>query len=126
MRKLVLILLMIQVGTLPVFAGGLLTELFRVPDLVDHFYDHQQEDHDLTFFSFLNQHYFDVNSHNDDHEHQLPFKSTDAHAVMIFSLTPRCEIPTSEPQRVTRTYPWPLDASVILRYTGSIFQPPKF
>ena len=58
MRKLVLIILMVQVGTLPVFAGGLLTELFRVPDLVDHFYDHKEKDNELTFFSFLNQQNF--------------------------------------------------------------------
>jgi hypothetical protein len=125
MRKLVLIALMIQVGTLPVFAGGLLTELFRVPDLVDHYYDHQEEDHNLSFLSFLNQHYLDVNSHPDEHDHQLPFKSTDAHIVMVFSLAPKCEVPTTEFEMASPVYPMPVDANLVLRYTGSIFQPPK-
>lgn len=125
MRKLVLILLMAQMGTLPVFAGGLLTEVCRVPELIEHFYEHQSQQPGLSFISFLNQHYLDVNSHSDDHEHSLPFKSTDEHVVMVFSLTQKCEFESNEPLQVATVYPMALNTALILRYSGSIFQPPK-
>ncbi len=52
-------------------------QLLKMPLLIEHYFDHQEENKDLTLFQFLNMHY--KNPHpkdaNDAKDKRLPFKS---------------------------------------------------
>lgn len=67
-----------------------LHQLLRIPVLVHHFFEHNQQEPDETFADFLNEHYSGQqnDSDNDHHEHDnLPFKSADcatAHVLLAF------------------------------------------
>ncbi|MFZ9387309.1 MAG: hypothetical protein ACO25B_05455 [Chitinophagaceae bacterium] len=64
-------------GFIILFSGTELHELARIPELVAHYFRHQQDGSRLDFWSFLQLHYTDV--HPDDNDEQedgkLPFKS---------------------------------------------------
>lgn len=64
-------------GFIILFSGTELHELARVPELVAHYFRHQQYGSRLDIWSFLQLHYTDV--HPDDNDEQedgkLPFKS---------------------------------------------------
>jgi hypothetical protein len=54
-------------------------QLFKVPVLWEHFKEHQQRDHAITFLQYLSHHY-EINDHyDDDHDRdmELPFKDFD-------------------------------------------------
>jgi len=57
----------------------LMRELAKAPELVAHFYTHQEEGDELTLLDFLAQHYgSQTHRHNAEHGHsQLPFRSAD-------------------------------------------------
>ena len=54
-----------------------MNQLLKMPLLIEHYFDHQEENKDLTLFQFLNMHY--AHPHPKDANHQkdmeLPFKS---------------------------------------------------
>lgn len=54
-----------------------LAELLKLPFLVQHFIEHQQENKDLSFIDFLEIHYAHGSPKDDDHDKdmKLPFKS---------------------------------------------------
>lgn len=55
-----------------------LQQVFKLPLLVNHYYDHKQIDNAITVFSFLKLHYFeeeDGADADDSTDQKLPFKS---------------------------------------------------
>lgn len=55
-------------------------ELFRLPLLVQHYFEHRNEDAKISFAEFIEKHYNEANNHaSSNTEHQkLPFKSHEA------------------------------------------------
>ncbi|MEO6683403.1 MAG: hypothetical protein ABIN48_11340 [Ginsengibacter sp.] len=54
-----------------------MNQLLKMPLLVEHYFDHQEENKDLTLLQFLNMHYTNPHPVDKNHEKdmQLPFKS---------------------------------------------------
>lgn len=52
-------------------------QLLKMPMLIEHYFDHQEENKDLTLFQYLNMHYSNQNAKdlNDAKDQRLPFKS---------------------------------------------------
>ena len=61
-------------------------QLLKLPDLIEHFTIHEDNDNDSSFIDFLKEHYSYNSAHNDlekNSHKNLPFKSVDAHASHI-------------------------------------------
>ncbi len=54
-----------------------LYQLLKLPVLLEHFFEHQSQNSNLTFIAFLSMHYSQVDDHDGDKEkdNKLPFKS---------------------------------------------------
>ena len=108
-----------------------LHQLFKLPVLVHHFFEHHQDAQDKSFFHFLSDHYSSKpgHSHNDNNEHDnLPFKTSDCAAIHTsLAFNPHhhfsfCE-PQFIPEKVLVPYNEVIYSSAIL---NSIWQPPQF
>lgn len=124
MRKGLLIVLIIQLSSLSLFAGGLLTEVCRIPLLLEHFEDHEKTNQEISFFSFLTEHYSQTD--NSDSEHgELPFKSQmrASSLLLIIDLKyrPSETIDFSEVQ----SFVFPSTIGNVVSTTVSVFQPPQ-
>jgi len=122
----------IAISFLFVFLGANseLHQLLRLPVLIHHFFDHQEQEPDETFADFLNEHYSNHQNHsdNDHHDHDnLPFKTTDcatAHVSLAF-VNP-IQISISRPivfqDKISSSYNGAFYSSTIV---SNIWQPPK-
>ena len=72
-----------------VFSATELHQLVRLPQLVEHFRAHKQEDPSMTLFGFLQLHYTANHpmDNDDNDDSQLPFKTTEAIGHVDFSLS---------------------------------------
>lgn len=103
-----------------------LHELFKLPQLVEHFIEHKVEDKGTTFLDFLVLHY---SSSDDGEEHsELPFKAHHDNGNIInsgfisfssFSLDIKS---TPIESKIYKTYSTDFISSA---YLSSIWQPPK-
>lgn len=69
------------------FTGTELHQFARLPHLVHHFLDHQQEEPGIGLLRFLAQHYFNGQVHDEDFgkDERLPFRSHDTHITFTAS-----------------------------------------
>ncbi len=100
-------------------------ELLKIPELVHHFQEHQQADHELGFIEFLAFHYGSENSEPPD-EHELPFKDHHCCAGHTHSaITTRVVmelVPISYQEHPEDTYRFYFTSP----FLATIWQPPKF
>lgn len=109
-----------------------LQQVFKLPLLVNHYYEHKQADNRITVLAFLKLHYFEEEEGedaDDTTDQQLPFKSVNHYIPPTVinatpEVTPIAEIKieqsgTSNPRPVQKT----LISSPIL---PRIWQPPKY
>jgi len=83
MRKI----LAISLISLHLFGNTELAQVFNVPDLLRHYHEHQREEHGISFFSFLVEHYSSNHAASNDHQHtKLPFHNFH-HACITISAT---------------------------------------
>jgi hypothetical protein len=64
-------------------------QVLRLPTLIHHFQEHQQEDPESTFFDFLAIHYSpEINHPDDEHkDHEnLPFKTVDFSVLQVIKI----------------------------------------
>ena len=126
MKKILVILLVMQI-----FSGNvLLPELAKIPQLMEHFRQHQRENNALDFFSFLKMHYADPEHQQKDASRHgsLPLKSLSlAHAevLVLYETTPS----VLEVEKVEIAQKSLMPTSTNLFYDSkirfSIFQPPR-
>ena len=67
------------------------SEFLKIPLLVHHYYDHKDENRNITLIEFLSLHYYTEDGTDKDamEDNQLPFKSCEnASTVSFISLTP--------------------------------------
>jgi hypothetical protein len=124
MRKALLIVLIIQLSSLSLFAGGLLTEVCRIPLLLEHFEEHEKTNQEISFLSFLNEHYSENDSSDSDHGN-LPFKSH-VHTVSLL-LAIESKIKISEPKEFieVQSFTFPSSIGNVANTTIAVFQPPQ-
>jgi ABC-type Zn2+ transport system substrate-binding protein/surface adhesin len=108
-------------------------QLLRLPVLIHHFLEHQNQEPDETFSNFLKEHYYDHQNHS-DHDHQdhhdhdkLPFKTTNCALAYVslafvnpiqFSISPSIIFH----DKISPSYNGALYFSALVR---NIWQPPK-
>ena len=106
-----------------------MNQLLKMPLLIEHYFDHQEENKDLTLFQFLNMHY--TNPHPVDKNHkkdmELPFKShSDCSSAIsmnfIVSESITLETPETESHRKRCVYK---DQLLIDPLLTKILQPPR-
>lgn len=124
MRKTLLIVLIIQLSSLSLFAGGLLTELCRIPLLVEHFEEHENTNQEISFLSFLNEHYSENDSSDSDHGN-LPFKSHVQTVSLLLAIESKSKI--SEPKEFieVQSFIFPSSIGNVVNTTIAVFQPPQ-
>ena len=124
MRKGLLILLMIQLSSLSLFAGGLLTELCRIPLLIEHFEDHERANEEISFLTFLNEHYSETDSSDSDHGN-LPFKSQMHASSLLLALEFRNRQPEPVDLIEAQSFVFPASIGNETNTTIAVFQPPQ-
>ena len=131
LKKLLAILLFLQIGSNNTFAG----ELARVPALLRHFHHHSREHHDVANFAdFLHKHYSKHHAAENDHghdgegnEHDLPFNHCDNPFLNIANpfvgSRPIAEV-QNQCQALALHYTME-DDNVFCLHVCNIWQPPK-
>jgi hypothetical protein len=124
MRKTLLIVLIIQLSSLSLFAGGLLTEICRIPLLIEHFEEHERSNEEISFLTFLNEHYSQTDTSDSEHG-DLPFKSQMHTSSILLALDLKNR--QAEPSEFTETQSFVFPSSIgnVANTTISVFQPPQ-
>lgn len=124
MRKALLLVLIIQLSSLSLFAGGLLTEVCRIPLLLEHFEEHEKTNQEISFLSFLNEHYSENDSSDSDHG-DLPFKSHVHTVSLLLAIESKFKI--SEPKEFieVQSFTFPSSIGNVANTTIAVFQPPQ-
>jgi hypothetical protein len=124
MRKGLLIVLIIQLSSVSLFAGGLLTEICRIPLLIEHFEEHEKENHEISFLTFLNEHYSQTDSKDSAHGN-LPFKSQMHTSSILLAL----DLKNRQPEPVefiqVQSFVFPSSIGNEANTVISVFQPPQ-
>lgn len=112
------------------FTSTEFSELLKIPTLVEHYKEHQQEHPEITFASYVCQHYAhgDVDDADKDQDRKLPYKSIDFTHSVSFTV-----VPTVTSIEFIKTIDFEELKSPISFYTfpfssdnfSSIWQPPK-
>ena len=124
MRKVLLLVLIIQLSSLRLFAGGLLTEICRIPLLIEHFEDHEKKDQEISFLTFLYEHY--SNSDNSDSEHSnLPFKSHMHASSFLLAIEFNNKIAEPKEFIEVKSFTFPSTIGNVANITIAVFQPPQ-
>lgn len=81
---------LVAISFLFIFLGANteLHQLLRLPVLLHHFVEHQDQETDKSFADFLKEHYSDTKGHSDASHHNhdnLPFKTSDCATTLISS-----------------------------------------
>lgn len=124
MRKGLLIVLIIQLSSLSLFAGGLLTELCRIPLLVEHFEEHEKTNQNISFFSFLNEHYSQTDSNDTEHG-DLPFKSHLHTSSLLLAFESKTKQPEPTVFSEVQAFVFPSSIGNVVGRSLVVFQPPQ-
>lgn len=106
-----------------------LSQLLKLPALIEHFAEHKKENSQITLWSFLNIHYAHGIVHDKDYDKdmKLPFKeqiNTVAFAPVYFpSALSDLTVPLFT--LFNKKQFFPKDIQIISSYLDSIWQPPK-
>lgn len=112
------------------FSATAMAELMKIPVLVEHYYDHRQENKNIELIAFLAQHYYteDGTDMDADEDSRLPFKSAAYPATVFFSLTPPLFIEVETNPESNSTNPFGLHDEFFIssQYLAAIWQPPRY
>ena len=104
-------------------------QLLKLPVLVQHFFEHKQKDHSLSFTTFINEHYFNGDDKDADYKRdmQLPFKSLDHSVTLAINALPalndKVSLNPAENSYISHIL---IDETLVSsQYLSAIWQPPK-
>ena len=126
MKKAIVILFMASY----LFSTTELSQLLKFPEFVIHFFEHKEQNKDLTLWEFVNIHYAqgDVKYADYDKDMKLPFKTHDnCSAQMNVNVPPSFLIISNKPTYINASKNTFLHMKdrFISSYLSSIWQPPK-
>lgn len=106
-------------------------ELFKLPVLIQHYFEHDEKDDHQSFFAFIKEHYAEMHAtasqnHSDQHK-KLPFKVMDcglfssiAATVPTTNLFSECPVTGCSTIITLKNSP-----SVYFHFLANIWQPPR-
>ena len=105
-----------------------LNELFKIPVLISHFFEHQQRGTDISFIEYLSMHYWgeDINDNDQDRDMQLPFKKVDFSQGSLTLFVQHSAEFHAVSFPAERTYAIHASTHLISNHLGSLFKPPRF
>ena len=108
-----------------------LSQLVKLPALVEHFIEHKAKDTSLSLIDFLSNHYAQDNDHDGDEEREmkLPFKSHDGCINSIVSESVPSSfyyLPAKPVFTESKSYSTYTEQFLQSTYLSTIWQPPKF
>lgn len=106
------------------FAGGLLTELCRIPLLIEHFEDHERTNEEISFLTFLNEHYSQTDTSDSEHGN-LPFKSQMHTSSILLALDIKNRQPEPFEFIQVQSFVFPSSIGNVANTTIAVFQPPQ-
>ena len=111
------------------FSTTELSQLLKMPVLVQHFIEHQEVNSNITFWQFLNMHYASGGVNDADHakDMQLPFKAHD-NCVASFSnvYLPTQKISIAKPVRILTNKHFKTQEQFLhSTFLSNIWQPPR-
>lgn len=114
------------------FTGTQIGELLKLPILATHYFEHQDENPNLSFIDFIRSHYLHRNLFDDDvdNDNNLPFKSQcscNCSNISILQPNESYELPRpnfSEVLQKSENHRY--HCSFSTNFLISIWQPPKF
>ncbi len=113
-----------QLSSLSLFAGGLLTEICRIPLLIEHFEEHEKKNQEISFLTFLSEHYAQTDSSDSEHGN-LPFKSQMHTSSILLAL----DLKNRQPEPIefieTRSFVFPSSIGNVAHASVVVFQPPQ-
>lgn len=123
-KVLLYILMLLMIGD-----GITGSQIVKLPNLYEHFREHQLRNPAVSFFDYLAMHYWgnDINDNDDEQDMKLPFKKVD-------SVNPAFLYLPGRPITFSDSYTfWPVDADFPLEHADpyfnpagkSLFRPPK-
>jgi hypothetical protein len=116
--------------TVYLFSATQVSELFKLPELFQHYIEHKAENHSLSFFTFLDLHYLHSSPKDADYtrDMQLPFKTCIhpplALAVFIMPVPP-VHILENIFRYEKKQKLFPGISGYTYHYACSIWQPPR-
>jgi hypothetical protein len=106
-------------------------ELFKIPNMFEHYQEHQQGTESISLWQFICMHYMKGEVYDDDYDKdmKLPFKSHSSNCLCSFIFCPVIQNYSfsskfffKELKRQKFTYTFSFTSS----YLSSIWQPPQF
>lgn len=103
-----------------------LQQIYRVPILIAHYFEHQQRCNSITVIEYLSMHYWDNDGNDNDEERdrELPFKKVDHFQSISVFLSPAQHF-TFNPLPSVKSFPIPDSDRHICQHVGSLFKPPR-
>lgn len=110
--------------------AGALRELFKLPLLAEHYFDHREENQNVNLVSFLISHYYteDGTDYDADEDRKLPFKSSEQiSTVGSIAVSPPAssDIFTRPDFSPLRNYLIMDDRNIPSGHLDTIWQPPR-
>ncbi len=70
-----------------IFSNSEARQFLKIPNLIEHFITHKEQNSQLTLFAFLKMHYIENHGKDADYKEdmKLPFKTHDAHCHSLVS-----------------------------------------
>jgi len=111
------------------FSTTELSQLLKLPSLVEHYIEHKQENRDITLWAFLCMHYAHgiVKDADYDKDMKLPFKTSDGINLTITAFTPH-NFSTEIAKPVTnetKSFPSYNEVFLASSFLSNIWQPPR-
>ncbi len=126
MKKFISILLLATY----LFSTTQIGEIFKLPLLIAHFFQHHHHDHDIKLGDFVHDHYAHDSQHSSDHKEdsKLPFKTEYTSAFSAIAICTSA-LSISHPQIVFATERGDITIHLPMHYLTAfhspIWQPPK-
>lgn len=106
-----------------------LSQLLRIPLLVEHFIEHNQEGNRISIADFFHMHYLEKDHMDADYDKdmQLPFKSIDGNNLLVMAFIPYGASLIKPKPPLTRSNNFDPYATPFINdaHLSSIWQPPK-
>jgi hypothetical protein len=122
-------ILLISIISIHLLGNTEISQVFKLPNLIEHYFEHHRQNNDLGFFQFLAMHYGgdDGTDADDDKDSQLPCHNIHHNtlSVVCFHIAPGVPFLDIVTNYNTKEYGKPLLTYLPQKHGLSLFRPPQ-